>query len=204
MRRSRRRHRPLAAGPRGAGRPPARVDGVSLHPGRGDRLGAQRVRQVELVALILEQLGEPLPAIGRLKCDLALAVEPSEQLQKRIAVISIRRERSCVPSSAATAMWERLRCRLTPTEFVCRASFDPGFCCTRGHSASGTGSLGGPFVHGISIQAAPTALASAGNGRSSAGADGAPIADKEHCRPVLVLIVSGDSLPGRQGTPAFL
>jgi hypothetical protein len=28
--------------------------------------------------------------------------------------------------------------------------------------------------------------------------------EEEHCRPVLVPMVSGDSLPGRQGTPAFL
>jgi hypothetical protein len=31
--------------------------------------------EVELIACILEQLGEPLPVVGRLERDLGLAVE---------------------------------------------------------------------------------------------------------------------------------
>jgi len=60
----------------------ARVDRVSLHPRRGDRLGPQRVGQVQFVAVLLEQVGQPLPAIGRLKRDLGLAVEFPEEREE--------------------------------------------------------------------------------------------------------------------------
>jgi hypothetical protein len=43
------------------------VDRVCLHPGRGNRPGAERVREVQVIAGFLEQLREPLPAVGRLQ-----------------------------------------------------------------------------------------------------------------------------------------
>jgi hypothetical protein len=36
------------------------VDGVGLHPRRGDRLGAHRVREVQLIAGVLQHVGQPL------------------------------------------------------------------------------------------------------------------------------------------------
>jgi hypothetical protein len=36
------------------------VDGVGLHPRGGDRLGPERMREMQLVAGVLEQIGEPL------------------------------------------------------------------------------------------------------------------------------------------------
>ena len=43
------------------------VDRVGLHPRGGDRLRAQRMGKVHVVAGLLEQLGQPLPAVGRLQ-----------------------------------------------------------------------------------------------------------------------------------------
>jgi hypothetical protein len=65
----------------------ARVDGVGLDPCRGDRLGPERMGQVQLVAVVLEQVGQPLPAVGRLERDLGLAVELAEQRHERIGVV---------------------------------------------------------------------------------------------------------------------
>jgi hypothetical protein len=42
------------------------VDRVGLHPRRGDRAGAQWVREMHVVVGFLEQLCQPLPAVGRL------------------------------------------------------------------------------------------------------------------------------------------
>jgi len=45
------------------------------------------MRQVELVARLLEHVGEPLPAVGRLESDLGLAVDPPEQRHERVGVV---------------------------------------------------------------------------------------------------------------------
>jgi hypothetical protein len=60
------------------------VDRVGLHPGGGDRPGPERVREMNVVAGVLEQLGEPLPAIGRLKRDMRSA-GVAKQLSDRLA-----------------------------------------------------------------------------------------------------------------------
>ena len=64
-----------------------RVDRVVLHARGGDRLGAQRMRQVQLVAGVLQHVGEPLPAVGRLERDLGLAVDPRQQLEEGLGVV---------------------------------------------------------------------------------------------------------------------
>ena len=46
------------------------VDRVGLHPGGGDRPGPERMREVHVKAGVLEQFGEPLPAVGRLERDV--------------------------------------------------------------------------------------------------------------------------------------
>ena len=58
----------------------ARIDGIGLHPCRRDRLRPQRMREVKLATLALEQLGQPLPAIGRLKREPGVLTELAEQL----------------------------------------------------------------------------------------------------------------------------
>ena len=65
----------------------ARVDRVGLHPRRGDRLGPERVREVQLVAGVLEQIGQPLPAVGRLQRDPALALDFGQQRQDRRPIV---------------------------------------------------------------------------------------------------------------------
>ncbi len=62
------------------------VDRVGLHPRSGDRLRAQRMREVHVVAGLLEQLREPLPAVGRLERHVR-AVRVAEQLPERVAVV---------------------------------------------------------------------------------------------------------------------
>ncbi len=52
-----------------------RVNRVRLHPGGGDRPRTQRVREMDLVAGVLEQLRQPLPAVGRLDRDPRFALE---------------------------------------------------------------------------------------------------------------------------------
>src|SRR5271166_326060 len=64
-----------------------RVDRVSLHARRSDGPRPRRMSQVQLIAAVLEQLGEPLPAIGRLHRDLALTLQASEQLEELLTAI---------------------------------------------------------------------------------------------------------------------
>src|SRR5205814_5739208 len=46
-----------------------------------------RMREVQLVALLLEQVGEPLPAVGRLERDLQLAAELGQDRFQRLRVV---------------------------------------------------------------------------------------------------------------------
>ena len=65
----------------------ARVDRVCLHPGGGDRLRAQRMREVQLMPLGLEEIGEPLPAVGRLECDPQLTAQLGQDRLQRLRVV---------------------------------------------------------------------------------------------------------------------
>ena len=62
------------------------VDRVGLHPRGGDRLRPQRVGEVHVVAGLLEQVGQPLPAVGRLERHVR-PVRVAEQLPERVAVV---------------------------------------------------------------------------------------------------------------------
>ena len=64
-----------------------RVDCIRLHTGGGDRLRAQRVREMQLVARLFEQVGQPLPAVGRLERDLELIAQSLQQLEKALRVV---------------------------------------------------------------------------------------------------------------------
>jgi hypothetical protein len=65
----------------------ARVDGVGLHPRGGDRLGLPRMSKMELDPLRLEQVRQPLPAKGRLECDLGVISQLSKDRTKRLRVV---------------------------------------------------------------------------------------------------------------------
>ena len=45
------------------------------------------MREVQLVARVLEHVGQPLPAVGRLQRDPAVAVDLREQLQECLGVV---------------------------------------------------------------------------------------------------------------------
>jgi hypothetical protein len=62
----------------------ARVDRVGLHSGGGDRAGPEWVREVHVKAGVLEQLGGPFPAVGRLQRDMRV-LRIAEQLADRLA-----------------------------------------------------------------------------------------------------------------------
>src|SRR5439155_61058 len=61
-----------------------RVDRVRLHARGGDRLRAQWMREMKFMALSLEQVSKPLPAIGRLERDLQLAAELGQDRLQRL------------------------------------------------------------------------------------------------------------------------
>lgn len=66
----------------------AGIEGVGLDPRRGDRARSERMREVQVIAGILEQLGRPLPAVGRLQRDVRPTVTGvAEQRQERVAVV---------------------------------------------------------------------------------------------------------------------
>ena len=92
-----------------------RVDRVGLHPRGGDRAGAERVREVHVIAGVLEQLGEPLPAVGRLERDMR-AHRVAEQFDERLAPSRdplLKRELAVLVD---IAICERRRCRSMPTQ----------------------------------------------------------------------------------------
>jgi hypothetical protein len=64
-----------------------RVDRVGLHARRCDRLGAQRMRQMQLAAAILQQLRQPLPTVGGLQREGRLVPELGDHLLEDIGVI---------------------------------------------------------------------------------------------------------------------
>jgi hypothetical protein len=63
------------------------VDGVRLHPRGGDRLGVPRMGQVEPDPLGFEEVGEPLPAEGRLECDPCFPSQLREDRAQRLRVV---------------------------------------------------------------------------------------------------------------------
>jgi hypothetical protein len=127
----------------------ARVDGVGLHPRGGDRLGPERVGQVQLVAVVLEQVGEPLPAVGRLERDLGLAVEPAEQRHERVGVVGDPAREQLAAVLVERRHVRALAMQVDADRIHPRASFDPDFKLRPRHSASDTGAPGGPLLHGI-------------------------------------------------------
>jgi hypothetical protein len=91
------------------------VDRVGLHPRGGDRLGPQRMREVHVLARLLQQVGEPLPAVGRLERDVR-PLRIAEQLLERFAVIDDPPRQRQLAVLVDAAICERRRCRSMPTQ----------------------------------------------------------------------------------------
>src|SRR5438093_4543048 len=125
----------------------ARVDRVRLHPRRRDRLRSQRVREVQLVALLLEQVGEPLPAVGRLERDLQLATEFG---QDRFQCLRVVRDSAREQLPALLVESGDLRALAMEIDADVDHLLEPPFGRRRPrHIAWGAGALGGPLLHGI-------------------------------------------------------
>jgi len=76
------------------------------------------MREVQLVAGLLEQVGQPLPAVGRFERDLSLIAQFAEQAEKGLGLVDDLRERISAPSRSRTAICERLRWRSMPTYII--------------------------------------------------------------------------------------
>jgi hypothetical protein len=98
-----------------------RVDRVGLHAGGGARLRAQRMREMQLVAGLLEPVGQSLPAVGRLEhgrssSTVTMRGSFPRRARKRSGCTkeqfarSARRRRSCPPTwtSSVTKLYRRL------------------------------------------------------------------------------------------------
>src|SRR5688500_4838365 len=107
------------------------------------------MREVKLEARLLEQLGQPLPTVGRLDRDLGLAVDPPKQLEKRGRVVFDPAREDLPPLLVDDRDVRAALVQVDADRIHPWASSDPGTVCARGHSAPGTGSLGGPLLHGI-------------------------------------------------------
>lgn len=68
----------------------ARVDRVRLHACGGDRLRAQRMREVQLMPLGFEHVRKPLPAVGRLERDPQLVTELGQDRLQRLRLVRDR------------------------------------------------------------------------------------------------------------------
>jgi len=92
---------------------------------------------VQLVAVVLEQLRQPFPAIGRLERDLGLAVELAEQRHERVAVI-LDPAREQLPAPLVERRDVRaLAMQVDADRIHPWASFDPDFTRARGHMLGG-------------------------------------------------------------------
>jgi hypothetical protein len=111
------------------------------------------MREVHLVAGVLEQLGQPFPTVV---ASTAIRVSPSSAPSSSRNVsrsLTTRRESTSSPCSSIAATCERLRCKSIPTEFVTWASRESGVHQHPGYS-SGTGSLRGPPLSWHQVAAA--------------------------------------------------
>jgi hypothetical protein len=93
-----------------------RIHLVVLQPGRGDRLAPQRVHQVRVKPVILQQLHQPPRAERGLERRRRARRQPADHLQDRLHPLGTLRLASTSPTASMTATWERLRCTSIPTQ----------------------------------------------------------------------------------------
>jgi hypothetical protein len=107
------------------------------------------MREVELVARLLQDVGQPLPAVGRLERDPGLAVDLRQQLEERGGIVVDPARENLPPLLVERRDVRAPLVQVDADRIHPWASFDPDSSCARWHSASGTGALGGPLLHGI-------------------------------------------------------
>ena len=91
------------------------VDLVVLQPRRGDGLAPQRVHQMRLEAVVLQQLSQPAPAEGGLERHRRASREIADQPQERLRPVDHVLVQLHRPVLGDHCHVERLRCRSMPT-----------------------------------------------------------------------------------------
>jgi len=104
----------------------ARVNGVGLHPRRRDRLRAQRMRQMQLAALGLEQLGQPLPPVGGLEREPVVVAQLAEQLAEALGVVDQPPRQQLLAALVNHRDMRALAMQVNPDVHHAWASFGPG------------------------------------------------------------------------------
>jgi hypothetical protein len=125
------------------------VDGVRLHAGGGDRLRPQWVGEVQLVAFLLEQIGQPFPAVGRLERDLRVIAQFVQEAEEDLRVVDDAAREQLSAVLIEDGDLRALAVEINPDVHHHWASFGPDFDNRPRHTASGAGALGGPLRHDI-------------------------------------------------------
>jgi hypothetical protein len=107
------------------------------------------VGQVQLVAVVLEQIGEPLPAVGRLERDLGLAVEFAQQRHERVGLVDDPARQQLAAVLVDRRHVGALAMQIDADRIHPRASFNPDFTCARGIAPRAPERLGGPLLYGV-------------------------------------------------------
>jgi len=105
----------------------ARVDRVRLHARGGDRLRAQRMGEVQLVAGLLQQIGQPLPAVGRLERDPSVIAQSVQQLEEGLALVDDPPREQLLALVVEDGDLRALAVEIDPDVHHCWASFGPDF-----------------------------------------------------------------------------
>src|SRR5207248_539935 len=104
---------------------------------------------MQLVASVLEHVGQPLPAVGRLQRDPAVAVDLAQQLQEDRRVIDDPPREQHVAFLVDNGDVRARAVQINPDRMHAWASSVRLILGARWHTAPGTGALGGPLLHGI-------------------------------------------------------
>jgi len=82
--------------------------------------------------VVLEQVRQPLPAVGRLERDLGLAVELAELRHERVGVVGDPAREQLAAVLVERRDVRALAMQIDADRIHPRASFDPDFTCARG------------------------------------------------------------------------
>src|SRR5215216_3394157 len=106
------------------------------------------MREVQLVACVLEQIGQPFPAVGRLERDPGL-LELAEQVEKRCRIVDDPARDQLASLLAEDGDLRALAVEVDTDVDHVGASFVPDFDLRPRHNASSTGAAAGPLLHDI-------------------------------------------------------
>jgi hypothetical protein len=105
----------------------ARVDGVGLHARGSDRLRPQRMRQMQLVAGILKQVGQPLPAVGRLQRDRGVIAQSLQDFEEHLRVVDDPAREQLPTLAVEDSDLRAVAVEINPDVHHSWASFGPDF-----------------------------------------------------------------------------